>query len=75
MDKDQTKKKFDVAYMMAKEKMAFTKMKPLCELEKRHGVKTWHRIQKCPCMCYIYRVYCPRTARNSTDGPGKSEFF
>ena len=42
MDKatlDQTKKKFDIAYMMAKEKMAFTKMKPLCELEERHGVR------------------------------------
>ena len=32
------KRKFDVAYMIAKEKLAFTKMKPLCELEERHGV-------------------------------------
>ena len=24
--------------MIAKEKLAFTKMKPLCELEERHGV-------------------------------------
>ena len=28
------KRKFDVAYTIAKEKMAFTKMKPLCELEE-----------------------------------------
>ena len=27
------KRKFDVAYMIAKGKMAFTKMKPLCKLE------------------------------------------
>ena len=40
MDKatlDQTKKKFDTAYLIA-EKFAFTKMKPLCELKERHGV-------------------------------------
>ncbi len=24
--------------MIAKEKLAFTKMKPICELEERHGV-------------------------------------
>ena len=33
-----TKKKFDISYMIAKEKLAFTKMKPICELEERHGV-------------------------------------
>ena len=32
------KKKFDLAYVMAKENIAFTKMKPLCQLEERHGV-------------------------------------
>ena len=31
-------KKFDIAYMIAKEKMAFTKMKSVCDLEERHGV-------------------------------------
>ena len=35
---DKIKKKFDISYMIAKEKMAFTKMKPICELEERHGV-------------------------------------
>jgi len=41
MDKvalERTKKKFDVAYFIAKEGLAFTKMKSLCELEERHGV-------------------------------------
>ena len=27
------KRKFDLAYVMAKENIAFTKMKPLCQLE------------------------------------------
>ena len=34
---DQTTKKFDKAYLMAKERLAFTKMKPLCEFEERNG--------------------------------------
>lgn len=29
---------FDVAYFIAKEKLAFTKMKPMRELQERHGV-------------------------------------
>ena len=32
------KRKFDVAYMIVKEKLTVTKMKPLCEVEERHGV-------------------------------------
>jgi hypothetical protein len=33
------KRKFDIAYFIAKEKLAFTKMKPLCDLEEHHGVE------------------------------------
>ena len=33
-----TRRKFDIAYMMAKEGIAFNKMKSLYELEERHGV-------------------------------------
>ena len=38
--REKTKKKFDIilSYMIAKEKLTFTKMKPICELEERHGV-------------------------------------
>ena len=35
----QTKMKFDVAYTIAKEGIAFTKMNSLCQLQERHGVK------------------------------------
>jgi hypothetical protein len=33
-----TKRKFDIAYMIATENMAFGKMARLCELQERHGV-------------------------------------
>ena len=42
MDKATTecmKRKFDVAYTIVKENLAFTKMKPLCELEKHRGAQ------------------------------------
>ena len=32
------KRKFEIAYLIAKEKMPFKKMKSLCDLEERHGV-------------------------------------
>ena len=32
------KQKFDIAYLIAKENMAFKKMKPLCDIEEKHGV-------------------------------------
>ena len=32
------KKKFDIAYLVAREKLAFRKMGALCDLEQRHGV-------------------------------------
>ena len=36
--KDQLRKKFDIAYFVAKNKLAFNKYPLLCELEARHGV-------------------------------------
>ena len=36
--KQGTKRKFEVSYMIAKEKFALTKMQPLCNLEEKHGV-------------------------------------
>ena len=38
---EQTKRKFDVAYTIAKEMLAFTKMKTLCELT---GGKVWYGV-------------------------------
>ena len=36
--KQRTKRKFEVSYMIAKEKFALTKMQPLCDLEEKHRV-------------------------------------
>ena len=36
---EQSKLKFDVAYMIAKEGMAFSKMNSLCKLRERHSVR------------------------------------
>ena len=36
---DVARKKFDIAYFVATEKMTFTKYPRICELEKRHGVE------------------------------------
>jgi len=33
------KKKFIIAYTIAKENCAFLKMEPLCSMEEKHGVK------------------------------------
>ena len=33
-----TKRKFNIAYIIAKNNLAFQKMGPLCELEERHGI-------------------------------------
>jgi len=33
------KKKFEIAYTIAKENFAFLKMEPLCSIEEKHGVK------------------------------------
>ena len=35
----QMKTKFDIAFTIARENMAYAKMKPICELEERHGVR------------------------------------
>ena len=35
---EKMKKKFEVAFTIAKNNIALTKMKPICELEERHGV-------------------------------------
>ena len=32
------KRKFEIAYLIAKENMAFKKMKPLCDIEEKHGI-------------------------------------
>ena len=35
---ERVKKQFEIAYMLCKEKMSFSKMSAICELEQHHGV-------------------------------------
>ena len=46
----QSKRKFDVAYLIAKEGMAFSKMSSLCQLQERHDVRMG--------VCYKNEVAC-----------------
>jgi len=32
------KRKFEIAYLLCKQNLAFLKMAPICELEEKHGV-------------------------------------
>ena len=34
------KRKFEIAYMLCKEGLAFMKMEAVCELDEKHGVNT-----------------------------------
>ena len=42
------KRKFDIAYFIAKEGLPFTKMTPLCQLEERHDVNLGTRYKPVP---------------------------
>ncbi len=47
---EKVRKLFDIAYFIAVEGLAFSKMKPLCELQQRHGVnlgETYRNEQAC----------------------------
>ena len=52
MSKERMKLKFDIAFMISKENMAFTKMKPICELMEWYGVdlgEGYMNNQTCTC--------------------------
>ena len=58
----QTKKKLDVAYTIAKEGMAFTKMNSLCQLQERHGARLGDCYKKDQACAIFYWVHCTRSA-------------
>ena len=56
-----TKCKFDVAYTIAKENLAFTKMKPLCELRSTMGLSCpllWPPFKRWYCTCLEQVLLC-----------------
>ena len=54
------KRKFEIAYMLCKEGLAFTKMEAVCELEEKHGVNLGTGY-----MCYVCGVYSPVSDRGA----------
>ena len=70
-----TKRKFDVAYMICKQNMAFSKMAPLCELLERHGVDlgTGYKNQKA---CATFVDYISQEQRSTVVNTlTKARFF
>ena len=58
----QRKMKFDVAYMIAKEGIAFTKTNS-CQLPRSTRCQVRWMLQKWPCMCYFCRVHSTRSPK------------
>ncbi len=53
------KRKFETTYVIAKEKLAFAKMKPICELEERHGANLASEYQNDNvCATFIEFIAC-----------------
>ena len=50
------KRKFETVYVIVKEKLVFSKMKPICELEECHGA-IWGQNIRMIKPDHLYRVY------------------
>ena len=69
------KRKFDIAYFIAKEKVAFTKMKLLCDLEEWHGVDLGARYKN-DITCSTFVSYIAAEVRhNLLETLSKIKFF
>ena len=53
------KHKFDIAYMIAKENMSFTKMKAVCALEEWHGTDLGEGYKN-DCGCSVFVEFIAR---------------
>ena len=52
------KRKFEIAYLICKQNLAFNKMASICVLEEKHGVDLGG-VQKRSSMCYFCVIHCP----------------
>ena len=69
------KRKFDIAYMIVKEKMAFTKMQPLCNLEERHGIKLGSGYKNDQACATFVEYIALEQKERLQDALGKCRFF
>ena len=57
--RQQMKHRFDVAYMIVKENLMFTKMKAVCELEERYDAELGQSYKNdCTCAVFIEFIVC-----------------
>ena len=84
-ERDRLKVKFDIAYFIATEKLAFTKYPKICDLEARHGVRVGasyrndtagkdfvHYIAEAKRKCLL-QALASRARRFFTGGSGRGE--
>ena len=77
MDKvaeETVKRKFDVAYFIAKEGLAFRKSKALCQLEERHGVALGEGYKN-GLACSAFVEYIAQEMREDLRTIGRAKFF
>ena len=69
------RKVFDVAYFIAKEGMTFSKMKPLCDLQQRHGVDLGQTYRN-ELACATFTDFIARDLKNQlSQALHKAKFF
>jgi len=69
------KKKFDIAYMIAKENLAFTKMGSICELEERHGTNLGSGYKNDHSCAMFIEFIAREQAESLVSTIGKCHFF
>ena len=69
------KKKFDIAYVMAKENFAFTKMTSLCELEERNGTNLGSGYKNDHSCATFIEFIARELAESLISSIGKCHFF
>ena len=68
--------KFEVAYFIAREKLAFAKMQPLCELQERHGVKLGLGYKNDhACSTFVEFIACDLQQNQLAQINSRSKFF
>ena len=69
------KRKFEIAYMVVKENLAFKKMKPLCDIEESNGVDIGQVIVMIMAMQYLLNIL-PQICKKGLNGKlSRPDFF
>ena len=72
---DKVKRKFDIAYWLVKENLAFSKMASFCDMEVRHGVDLGSGYKNNQACSTFVHYYSQRAERLSTICSSQVEVF